>query len=331
MRPRVVITNWVHDEVLRRLATTCDVCGNDTREALPAEEVLRRARDADALMVFMNDRVDRAFLESCPRLKVVAGALKGYDNLDAAACTERGVWLTVVPDLLTAPTAELAVGLLLAVGRNILAGDRLVRSGGFSGWRPVLYGAGLQGRVVGLFGLGAVGQAIAQRLAGFDTRLVYHDPRRLAADEESRLNLSWVSFSELLRASDYLVSAAPLTPDTLHAFNAGTISRMKQGAYLVNVGRGSVVDEEAVAAALASGHLAGYAADVYEMEDLSRSDRPHGVAAGILSEGQRTVLTPHLGTAVEEVRLRIALEAAENILCVLRGEVPPGRVNDPRR
>jgi len=138
-RPTVVVTNWVHAEVVGLLAATCAVDANSGPVPWPRAELLRRASAADALLAFMPDHVDADFLTHCPRLRIVAGALKGYDNFDAGACEAHGVWLTVVPDLLTEPTAELTVGLMIALARNLIAGDRLVRGGGFAGWRPILY------------------------------------------------------------------------------------------------------------------------------------------------------------------------------------------------
>ena len=154
MRPRVVLTHWVHPEVLDLLAAECEVVSVPERDVLPAEEVRRRCRDSQAVIMCMADCLDDSFLESCPRLVIVAASLKGYDNFDVDACTRRGVWFTNVPNLLTTPTAELAVALLLGLGRNLLPGDRSVRSGKLAGWRPTLYGNGLGGRTVGLVGMG---------------------------------------------------------------------------------------------------------------------------------------------------------------------------------
>ena len=169
--PKVVISSWVHSEVKNLLSPECTIVPNDTRQALTLDELKRRCRDAQGLMAFMTERVDDAFLLACPNLRVIACALKGYDNFDVDACTRHGVWLTIVPDLLTAPTAELTVGLMIAIGRNILSGDRLVRKGDYEGWRPVLYGRGIDGSTVGIVGAGAIGKAIARRLAGFQTTL----------------------------------------------------------------------------------------------------------------------------------------------------------------
>ena len=327
--PKVVISNWVHDAVTDRLAPHCTVEANPDREPWPTDELARRAADADALIAFMTERIDDRFLARCPDLRIVAAALKGYDNFDVTACTRRGVWLTIVDDLLTAPTAELTVGLMIALARHVTAGDRLLRDGGFAGWRPTLYGGTLDGAVVGLIGAGAVGQAIARRLAGFDGDLRYHDQHRLPPATERRLRLQQMSLPDLVRKSDFLVLALPLTPATQHLVNAELLRQVKPGCYLVNPARGSLVDEEAVADALDAGRLAGYAADTFEMEDWARPDRPAAVAARLRAPDARTVLTPHLGSAVDRIRRDIALAAADNVLQCLAGERPAGAVNDP--
>lgn len=329
-RPKALLTHRVHASVIERLRAACDVDMNDTGRILSRDEVRQRAADATAIMVFMTDAIDREFLIACPRLRIVAGALKGFDNIDVAACTERGVWVTRVGDLLTVPTAELAIGLLLGLARNIVSGDRLMRNEPFAGWRPILYGSGLADRCLGIYGMGAVGQAIAERMRSFGMQILYYDPQPLSADREAALAVRRVAFDELLAESDDLIIAAPLTADNLHAFDAAALASMKRGSYLVNVGRGSVVDERAVAGALEAGHLAGYAADVYEMEDQSRAARPFQIEPALLASAERTVLTPHLGSAITWVREQIELEAAENILAVLRGQSPPGAVNAPR-
>jgi phosphonate dehydrogenase len=318
----VVVTHRVHPEVAEELGRRSRVLGNDSEGPLPGEELRARARKADAILVFMPDRVDEAFLAGCPRLRIVAGAFKGGDNVDVAACTRRGVWASVVPDLLTAPTADLAVALLLALTRRVLEGDRRVRADRGVHWRPVLYGAPLGGSTVGIVGFGAIGRAVARRLEAFGAAVLYSDPGAGGAGGARP-----VALEELLATSDHVVLAAPLAPDTFHLIGAGALERMRRGAYLVNVGRGSVVDEEAVAAALDSGRLAGYAADVFEMEDLSRPDRPWRISPGLLARRDRTVFTPHLGSAVGSVRLAVERAAAANVLDVLDGRPPRDAVN----
>lgn len=329
MKSKVVVTHRVHEEILDLLRTSCEVCANQTPDTLEREEILRRAADAEGLMVFMPDSLDAEFLDCCPRLKVVAAALKGYDNFDVAACTRHRVWFTIVPDLLTVPTAELAIALLLGLTRQILGGDRYVRSGIFRGWRPHLYGTGLSGRTLGIIGMGAVGHALAKRLRGFDLTLLYSDIRELPASLEHDCGARPVPLDNLLAASDFVVLLLPLTSKTVHLINRDTLALMKPGAFLINVCRGSVVDEQAVVEALAAYRLGGYAADVFEMEDWARTDRSRTIPLALLDAADRTLFTPHLGSAVQEVRLEIERRAAQSILQALNGEVPTGAVNRP--
>ncbi|MFG1235667.1 phosphonate dehydrogenase [Xanthobacter autotrophicus DSM 597] len=319
MARKTLVTNWVHPDVLDLLATRGAVDANLSREPWPRAEIIRRARDADAMMAFMTDHVDAAFLDACPNLRMVACALKGADNFDAEACRARGVALTIVPDLLTAPTAELTVGLMIALGRNLLAGDRLIRAELFAGWRPVLYGMGLDGAEVGIVGMGAVGQAIAHRLRPFRCRISYCERRPLTPAAEDALGLLRRDWPSLLANSDYLVLALPLSGPSQHLVDAEALAAMKSGALLINPARGSLVDEAAVADALEHGHLGGYAADVFETEDWARPDRPSGIEPRLLSH-PRTVLTPHIGSAVDRVRRDIALAAARDIVRYLDGE-----------
>lgn len=329
MKPKIVITHWVHPEIIDYLQTAAEVMPNTTRETLPREELLARAKDADALMVFMPDRIDADFLDACPQLKIVGAALKGYDNLDVNACTQRGIWLSIVPDLLTIPTAELTIGLLLGLTRHLIEGDRHIRSGGFRGWRPELYGAGLTGRTLGIIGMGAVGRAIAKRLSGFDMKLVYSDNVALSSELEQAWCARRVSLDELLATSDFVVPMLPMTPQTMHLLNTDAIGRMRPGGFLINACRGSVVDELAVVEALQTGQLAGYAADVFEMEEWARSDRPDGIPRALLENTAQTFFTPHLGSAVSEVRVEIERQAASNIIQALAGERPVGAINNP--
>lgn len=329
MKPKVVLTHWVHPETIELLQTVAEVVPNDTRATLSPEEVLSRAKDADALMAFMPDSIDDRFLDACPKLKIVSAALKGYDNFDVDACTRRGVWFSIAPDLLTIPTAELTIGLLLGLTRRLLDGDRHIRSGGFQGWRPELYGSGLTGRTLGIIGMGNVGRAMAKRLSGFDMKLIYCDAFALTAEQERMLGTRRVSMGELLQESDFVVPLLPLTPKTQHLFDAETIERMKPGSYLVNACRGSVIDETAVAAALRSGQLAGYAADVFEMEEWHRPDRPRAIPKALLDNTAQTFFTPHLGSAVKEVRVEIERLAACDIIQALDGQRPGGAINFP--
>ena len=329
-RPHVVVTHWVHSEVVEYLAGFC-------HPSLPSREVgvwsrtqvLDQAADADGLITCMADTVDDAFLARCRRLRVVSATLKGYDNFDAQACARRGIWLTVVPDTIIAPTAELAVGLVIGIMRRIGEADRQIRDGGFSGWRPELYGSGLDGATVGLVGMGPLGQAVAERLTVFGTRIVYHDIQALPAAVERALPATSLGLDEVFAASDVVVVLLPLTERTVGLVDRSALGLLRPGAFVVNVGRGSVIDEVAVAEALADGRLGGYAADVFAMEDWTLPGHPDRIPQDLL-EHPRTLLTPHLGSAVDDVRRDMSLEAARQVRQALDGQRPDHPVNQPK-
>jgi phosphonate dehydrogenase len=272
MKPKLVITHKVHEEVLALLAPHCELITNQTPFSLSRNDTMKRAKDAEALMVFMPDRVDTAFLEACPQLKVIGAALKGYDNFDVDACTEHNVWLTFVPDLLTVPTAELTIGLMV----------------GLSGWGATL---------------------------------VYTDTQPLDAEQQAALKLEFLSLDDALAQTDIVIMGLPLNSQTQHLLNAQRLQQMRPGSFLVNPCRGSIVDESAILHMLNNGHLAGYASDVFEMEDWARIDRPKEINPNLLAH-HNTLFTAHIGSAVSKVRLAIETRAAENILRVLNGEPP---------
>ncbi|WP_249732400.1 NAD(P)-dependent oxidoreductase [Roseococcus sp. SDR] len=269
-------------------------------------------------MAFMTDRVDDAFLDAAPRLRVLACALKGYDNIDVSACHARGVAVSIVPDLLTSPTAELAVALTLGLARHLRAGDAVVRAG-FEGWRPELYGLGLDGAAVTILGLGALGAAIAARLAPFGCSLRGVD---MARDVPGVVRMG---LEDALRGADVVIAALPLTPATRGLIGAQALSLLPPHALLVNIGRGSVIREADVLTALEAGRLGGYAADVFEMEDWALEDRPRVIPPGLLAH-PATLFTPHLGSATLAARRAIEACAAANILDVLQGGAARDRI-----
>jgi phosphonate dehydrogenase len=330
-RPRIIIGHRCFDDTIRHLRAFGKVVAPTHGDALPAAQLRRALADADAWMAFMPDSADDRLLARCARLRIIAGALKGCDNFDVAACTRRGVWMSAVPDLLTVPTAELAIGLMIGLGRHLVEGDRWVRSGAFRGWRPHFYGTGLEGARIGLIGMGVIGQAMAGRLKAFNAVLRYCDPRPLRDAIARELGITRVrDRSALLRWSDYLVLAASLTPATTHIIDASALRQMRRGSLLINPSRGSLVDEAAVLAALRDGHLGGYAADVFEMEDWARPERPRTIASA-LRRHPATLFTPHLGSAVSDVRRAIERRAADNIIDALSGRVPRDTVNSAAR
>jgi phosphonate dehydrogenase len=309
---RILVTARIFPATRAALEALGAVVANEAVEPWSADELRARAQGCTAMLAFMTDRVDAALLDAAPSLRIIACALKGYDNIDVAACRARGVAVSIVPDLLTAPTAELAIGLLIGLGRHIAAGDALVRGGGFAGWRPVLYGQGLDGARVAILGLGALGAAIAARLAPFGCRLVGVDPAR---DAPGVLRMP---IAPALEEADAVIAALPLTPATRHLLDAGHLALLPPHALVVNIGRGSTVREAAVLAALQAGRLGGYAADVFESEDWALDDRPREIDPALLAH-PRTLFTPHLGSAVTRVRRAIEARAVANIADHLAG------------
>jgi phosphonate dehydrogenase len=327
-KPKIIITNRVHDDVIDLLRAHCDVVPNQQAEPWSCDQLLIKAKDAVGILAFMTDRIDSTFLAGCPSLRIIAGVLKGFDNFDVEACTQHGVWFTVVSDELTAATAELTIGLMLGISRHIALGDSYARRE-YKGWRPILYGQGIEHSTVGLLGMGALGRALAKRLKPFGCTMLYFDEKPIAPRQAATLGVRFTSFDELLRLSEFLVIAVPLNGRTQHLINAGTVRQMKVGCYLINTARGSIVDEQAVAEALNRKHLGGYAADVFEMEDLARNDRPSAISPLLIANRNQTLLTPHLGSAERRVRRLAEIEMAHSVLDYLSGRIPRGAVNSP--
>ncbi len=319
----IIVSNRIHDEVRERLARHGTVEMNSALEPWSPQELAARAANADAMMGFMTDGVDAPLLKATPRLRIVACALKGFDSYDVDACTHAGVWVSIVPDLLTEPTAELALGLGISLARHVMQGDAYIRSQPFKGWRAQFYGTGLHGSVTAVIGLGRVGRAIVERLQGFGCA------RILGVDTGTAPpGVTAVSLNDAMAQADYVFVAVPLTAQSLHLIDAAQLALAKPGQLMINVGRGSVVNEDAVADALYAGKLAGYAADVFACEDWGLADRPTTISPRLLAH-PATLFTPHIGSAVRRVRIAIEHRAADNIIAVLEGRTPPDAINAP--
>jgi lactate dehydrogenase-like 2-hydroxyacid dehydrogenase len=326
-RPRVFVAQWMPAAGVDLLRSQFDLDEAGSLGPLPKAEFLARASCAEALIAFVSDYVGPDVIDRAPSIRMVASFGKGFDNIDVAACTRRGILVTINPEALTESTADLALGLILATRRKIVAGDRHVRSGRFRGWHPRdCLGHEFHGTDLGIVGFGPIGQAIARRALAFGVRVSYCDPVR-RRDVESSLGIGCCDFAALLSGSDTVVLAANLREGNRHIIDRDAIARMRPGAVLVNIGRGSLVDEAAVADALATGALGGFAADVFEFEDESVAGRPQSIHSRLLDPAYSTVLTPHIGTGTAEARERLAISTAEQLLAAFRGEVPSGAVN----
>jgi glyoxylate reductase len=282
-----------------------DLDGAPTRD-----ELLAAMPTADALLCLLTERIDDELLIAAPRLRIVANYAVGFDNIDLAAATARGVVVTTTPDVLTEATADLAWTLILAAARRVVEGDALVRSGRWTTFSPtMLLGAPVGGRTLGIVGLGAIGTAVARRARGFAMTVLYTNRHR-NLDAEAELGAEAVTLDELLARSDIVSLHAPLNAESRHLIDAAALARMKPTAILVNTGRGPLVDEPALAAALADGVIAAAGLDVFEHEPT--------LTPGLV-DLPNVVLLPHIGSATTEAREAMVRLCCDNIIAVLSG------------
>jgi glyoxylate reductase len=317
MRPRVFITQPIAQSAIERLRSVAEVTWNpDAEHTLTKDELCTAVRKHDILFCLLQDHVDHEVIAANPKLRMIASMKITPSDIDVAAATARHIPVTVIPPVVMEATADLHFGLLLAVARRVVEGDRLLRGGVFPGAQSVrLEGAFVWGKTIGLIGGGGrIGRAVAKRARGFSMRVLYCGPRRIAESEERELDLTYVPLDRLLAESDFVSIHAPLKLETQHLLGARELSLMKPTAFLVNTARGPIVDEQALVRALADRRIAGAALDVYEREP--------GVEPALLTMSN-VVLTPHQGSAVAELREAMAHVVADNIVAVLEGRVPP--------
>jgi glyoxylate reductase len=317
----IVVTRRIPEPALELLRPAGEVWLSPHDRPLTPEELHDAVAGADALITLLHDNVDAQLLDAAgPQLKCIANVAVGYDNIDVAAATERGVVVTNTPGVLTDATADLAMALILMVTRRLGEGERLIRSRTPWSWDMYfLLGTSLAGKTLGVIGLGAIGQATARRAHAFGMEIVYAGPRGVSEQTEAELGgARRVPLMHLLASSDVVTVHTPLTPDTRHLINSTALKQMRSDAYLVNTARGPIIDEAALVKALRDRRIAGAALDVFENEP--------DVHPGLL-ELDNVVLLPHLGSATIETRTAMAILAAENALAVLRGEPPKTAVN----
>jgi len=309
-RPRLYVARLLPDEVMRLVRQEFGLTAEPRSEPPDPLTLLDGLREADAAICTLTERIGAEVLAQAPRLRVIANYAVGYDNIDVPAAQARGLIVTNTPEVLTDATADLTWALLLAVARRLTEGDRLVRQGAWTGWAPTqLLGAEVHGKTLGIVGMGRIGQAVARRAAGFAMRVLYASRRDVPAGAGGG---TWQRrpLQDLLTESDFVSLHVPLTPETRHLIGTRELQRMKPTAYLINTARGPVVDETALADALASGRIAGAGLDVYEQEPR--------VHPGLLALPQ-VVALPHLGSATHHARIRMGLMCVENVRAVLAG------------
>lgn len=317
MRQTVVLTARLPSVAEEMLSQEFDVIVADDGTGRSEDELIDLVQDADGLICLLSDPVTRRVLESNPNLRIVANYAVGVNNIDLEAARELGIAVTNTPEVLTDATADIAIALLLTVTRRVIEGDRMVRRGEFTGWAPeLLLGDSIAGKTLGIVGMGRIGFATAMRARVFGMNIIYAG-RRAHGDADEMLDARLVPFDELLADSDVISLHAPLTAETRHMFDAQAIARMKRGAYIINTARGPIVDEAALADALANGKLGGAGLDVYEFEP--------SVTEKLLAL-DNVVLLPHLGSATRETRDEMARMVASDVAAVLRGGAPRFRV-----
>lgn len=314
----VYVSRRLPDPVMAEFARRFILVGHPADRPATRAELFEAAAVADAMAVTLTDRVDAELLAKAPRLKVVAVYAVGYDNVDVAAASRRGIVVTNTPEVLTEATADLAWALILAVTRRIPEAERMVREGSWEGWAPTqLLGTDVFGKTLGIIGMGRIGCAVAQRATGFRMNVLYHSPYSRGLDQETALHVERVSLPELLRRADIMTIHVLLNESTRGMIGKAEIALIRPTAYLINTARGAIVDETALIEALEQRRLAGAGLDVYPEEPRIN---PRLLAL------PNVVLLPHIGSATHEARVKMGLMVLENITAVLADREAPNRV-----
>ena len=311
MRPSVLVTRATFPDIADRLREHFDVTDNPSDTILSPSELIARLQGKQGVMSTGSERIDAALLDACPGLKAVCNVGVGYNNVDVAACTARGVVVTNTPDVLTQTTADFGFALMLATARRITESERFVRRGDWqqTGIYNQMLGSDIYGATLGILGMGRIGQAIARRGAlGFDMRVIYHNRSRLAPETEAQAHAHYVDKDTLLREADHLILVLPYSPEAHHTIGAAELAKMKPSATLTNIARGGIVDDEALVHALRQGTIAAAGLDVFEGEPRMHPD---------LLALDNIVLTPHIGSASVNTRRAMAALTVDNLIAAL--------------
>jgi glyoxylate reductase len=318
-RPCVFVTQLIAPSALERLRAIATVKINaDSSKIIAKPKLIAAVKKCDFLFSLLHDKIDRAVLAANPKLRAVTSMAITPDNIDVVEATKRRIPITVVPPIVAEATADLHVGLMLAVARRMVEGDRMVRAGKFPGSQSShLAGALVYGKTIGIVGAGRIGQATARRARGFGMRMIYWGPRR-KLDAERELGMEHVSLDRLLAESDFVTLHAPLNAETRHMIGDRQFALMKPSAFIINTARGGLIDEVALVRALKKQRIAGAGLDVFEHEPKLSS---------ALRTMKNVVLTPHLGSAVADIRAMMANIVVDNIQALIDGRAPPNCVN----
>jgi glyoxylate reductase len=315
-----VSSNEIPEEALAIARTAAEIRIHAADGPPGREELLREVSEVDGLLCMLTEKIDGELLDAGKNLRIVSSMSVGYDHVDLEAATKRGVMVTNTPGVLTEATADTTLGLMLAVARRIVEGDRYLRDGSWRlKWSPMMMvGRDVHGKTLGIYGMGRIGNSVARRAAGFGMRIIYHNRSR-DEEAEKQNGAEYRSKEELLRESDFLSVHVPLNRETRNSIGAGELAMMKPTAFLINTSRGGVVEERALVDALRAGTIAGAGLDVFEKEPIE-ADNP-------LIKMKNVVLTPHIGSGSIESRTAMAVLAAKNLAAGLSGQRPPNLLN----
>ena len=319
MKPKVLVTHRLLHEAIAYLKEHVDLEVGTQKAFLTKKELIEKVKDKEGILSLLTAPIDKDVMDATPTLKIIANCAVGYDNIDIEYARRKGIMVTNTPGVLTETTADLSWALILAVARKIPQADVFARAKNYLGWELDLFlGKEITGKCLGIIGMGRIGKAMAQRAMGFQMKIIYTDPKELPEEEKQKYNASCVPLDELLRTADIVTLHTTLNPQTHHLISRGQLRLMKQDAILVNVSRGPVVDELALAEALEEGQIWAAGLDVYEREPE--------IEERLLSL-DNVVLLPHIGSATYETRLKMAMMAAKNLIQGLSGQKPDNLVS----
>jgi len=318
-KPKVYVTREFSERGLKIIKENFDAEVWPEYAPPPKKVIMEKAKNVDALATLLSDKIDAEVFEAAPNLKIVAQMAVGFDNIDVQEATKRSIYVTNTPEVLTETTADFAWALLMSVARRVVEADKYVRTGQWKvGWHPsMMLGRDVHGATIGIVGAGRIGYALAKRAKGFDMKILYYDV--IPRPEMEELGAKPVNLDELLKESDFVSIHVSLMKETQHLINAEKLRLMKRTAYLINNARGPIVDEKALYRALKEGRIAGAGLDVFEQEP-TLVDNP-------LLKLDNVVVAPHISSASQETRSRMAEIAAENLVAFFEGRKPPNLVN----
>lgn len=319
MKPKVLVTREVFEDVLEYLSQYVEVTSNQTDIPFDPETLASKLADKQGAMIALTDRIDAALLARCPGLKAVCNIAVGYNNIDLAACTKAGVMATNTPGVLDDTTGDFTWALILATARRLTEAEAYLRAGQWNGWKLKQFlGLDVHHATLGIFGLGRIGQVVARRAIGFEMKVLYHDVRRASPEVEQACRASFVTKEELLSQADIVTIHVPYAPATHHLIGKSELEQMKPTAILINASRGGVVDDLALIEALRSGTIAGAGLDVFENEPKLNPQ---------FLELKNVVLAPHIASSSRATRHKMAMLAAENLVAALTTGKPPNLLN----